>query len=159
MYGVIIFEMEHQMGTYSAKIYFQAIRERHLFDQQLTALLDDDILNAFVFVVDEATNKIAWFAAADPFKSFVTFSRNTETKHRFACEIGNGTVTVMNAEPRALVAMISRSVLAQPLAACMLLLKWTLIIGTVYHGRGFGRREKMSNEVLVLQINVALTIL
>ena len=57
MHNMIIFEMEHQMGIYSTEIYFPATQDRHLFDQQLTAPFDDDILNAFVFVVDEATNK------------------------------------------------------------------------------------------------------
>ena len=84
------------MGVYSATIYFPAERVRHLFDQQLMAQFDDYILNAFVFVIDNATNKsvhITRFAAADPLNNFVTFSRDTETTNKFTYDPGNGTVT------------------------------------------------------------------
>ena len=56
MQNLINFEMEHQMGVYSATVYFPATRGRHLFDQQLTAPFDDDVLNTFVFVTDKVTN-------------------------------------------------------------------------------------------------------
>ena len=153
--------MEHQMGVYSATIYFPTTRVRHLFDQQMAAPFDDYVLNAFVFVIDKATNKsvhITWFAAADPLNNFVTFSRDAETTNKFTYETGNGTVTV-DVESRALVVTISRSVLARSFTMCMLLVNWALTVGTVYVTLVMlVRREKMSDAVLSLPITVVLTI-
>jgi len=149
------------MGVYSASIYFPTSGRRHLFDQQLTAPFDDYILNAFVFVIDKATNEsvhITRFAAADPLNNFVTFSRDTETTNKFTYETGNGTVTV-DVESRALLVTISRSVLARSFTMCMLLVNWALTVGTVYITLVLLiRREKMSEAVLALPITVVLTI-
>ena len=149
------------MGIYSATIYFPAKRERHLFDQQLTAPFDDYIMNAFVFVIDKATNTsvhITRFTAADPLNNFVTFARDTETTNKFTYETGNGTVTV-DVESRALVVTVSRSVLAQAFTMCMMLVNWALTVGTVYITLVMlVRREKMSDAVLALPITVVLTI-
>ena len=57
MQDVISFETEHQLGVYSATICFPTTRVRHLFDQPLTAPFDDYNVNAFVFVIDKATNE------------------------------------------------------------------------------------------------------
>lgn len=160
MQDVINFEREHQMGAYSATIYFPAGRVRHLFDQQLTAPFDDYILNAFVFVIDKATNEsvhITRFAAADPLNNFVTFSRDTETTNKFAYDPGNGTVT-MDVESRALVLTISRSVLARTFTICMQLVNWALTVGTLYITLVvLVRKEKVNDAVLALPITVVLT--
>ena len=102
------------MGVYSASVYFPATRERHLFDQQLTVPFDVYLLNAFVFVLDQATNEpvhITRFAAADPLSNFVTFSRDTETVNKFTYDTGHGTV-IAQVESRALDLRVHRSVLA-----------------------------------------------
>ena len=161
MQDVINFQMEHQMGVYSASIYFPVKRRRHLFDQQLTAPFDDYILNAFVFVIDKATNKsvyITRFAAADPLNNFVTFSRDVETTNKFAYETANGTV-IVDIESRAVVVTISRSTLSRSFTMCMLLMNWALTVGTLYITLVMiVRREKMSDAVLALPITVVLTI-
>lgn len=149
------------MGVYSATVYFPATRERHLFDQQLTAPFDDYILNAFVFAIDKATNEsvhITRFATADPLNNFVTFSRDTETTNEFTYETGNGTVTIQ-AESRALEVRIHRSILAQAFTMCMLLVNWALTVGSLYITLVMlVKRERMSEAVLALPITVVLTI-
>lgn len=160
MHKLINFEMEHQMGVYSATLYFPTKGERHLFDQQLTAPFDDYVLNAFVFVIDKATNEsvhITRFAAADPLNNFITFSRDTDTVNEFTYETGNGTVTVQ-VESRALEIRVHRSVLAQAFTMCMLLVNWALTIGSLYITLVMLVKEKMSEAVLALPITVVLTI-
>ena len=162
VWDVINFEREHQMGLHSATLYFPSSPTRHLFDQQLTAPFDSYILNAFVFVIDKATNRpvhITRFAAADPLNNFVTFSRDTETTNRFADYSRNETFTG-EVESRALVLTIRRSILAQAFTMCMLLVNWALTVGTLYTTLVFlVRKEKMSDStVLALPITVVLTI-
>ena len=161
MQNLINFEMEHQMGVYSATVYFPATRGRHLFDQQLTAPFDDHVLNAFVFVIDKVTNEsvhITRFTTADPLNNFVTFSRDTETVNDFTYETGNGTVTIQ-VESRALEVRVHRSILAQAFTMCMLLVNWALTIGSLYITLVMlVRRERMSDAVLALPITVVLTI-
>ena len=161
MHKLINFEMEHQMGVYSATLYFPATRERHLFDQQLTAPFDDYVLNAFAFAIDKATNEsvhITRFTAADPLNNFITFARDTDTVNEFTYETGNGEVTIQ-VESRALEVRVHRSVLAQAFTMCMLLVNWALTIGSLYITLVMlVRREKMSEAVLALPITVVLTI-
>ena len=149
------------MGVYSATLYFPATRERHLFDQQLTAPFDDYVLNAFAFAIDKATNEsvhITRFTAADPLNNFITFARDTETVNEFTYETGNGEVTIQ-VESRALEVRVHRSVLAQAFTMCMLLVNWALTIGSLYITLVMlVRREKMSEAVLALPITVVLTI-
>lgn len=161
MQDLINFQREHQMGVYSASLYFPSTQVRHLFDQQLAAPFDDYVLNAFVFVIDKATNQsmhIIRFAAADPLSNFVTFSRDTETTNRFVYDPGNGTVMV-DVESRALTLAISRSILAQAFTMCMLLVNWALTVGTLYMTLVvLVRKEKMNDAVLALPITMVLTI-
>lgn len=116
-----------------------------MFGQQLTALFDDDALNAIVST-DEATNKqghIAWFATASLLDNFLTFSRDTETTSRLR---GRWTPC--------LGVMISRLV-----RACCFKLKWTLTVRAEHRVRDVSRKEKMSDGVLTVQIAVAPTAL
>jgi len=149
------------MGVYSGTIYFPATRGRHLFDQQLAAPFDNYVLNAFVFVIDKATNQsvhITRFTTADPLNNFVTVSIDTETVNEFIYETENGTVTIQ-AESRALEVRIYRSILAQAFTMSMLLVNWALTVGSLYITLVMlVKREKMSEAVLALPITVVLTI-
>lgn len=161
IHHLINFEMEHQMGVYSATVYFPASRERHLFDQQLIAPFDDYVLNAFVFAIDKATNEsvhITRFTTADPLNNFVTVSLDTETVNEFTYETGSGVMTIQ-AESRALEVRIHRSILAQAFTMSMLLVNWALTVGSLYLTLVMlVKRERMSEAVLALPITVVLTI-
>jgi len=149
------------MGVYSYSIYFPATRDLHTFDQQTSAPFDSYIFNAFVFVIDKATNKsmrITRFTTADPINNFVTVAHDTETVNEFTYETENGTVTIQ-AESRALEVRVYRSILAQAFTMSMLFVNWALAFGSLYITLVMlVKRERMSEAVLALPITVVLTI-
>jgi hypothetical protein len=115
------FEMEHQMGVDAASMYFPATKERHLFDQQQAAPFDAYILNAFVFVIDAATNRsvpIIRFAAAGPLSSFITRFTDAPTTSKVTYDAGEGPVTI-DVESRALELDIRRSARARERSLCV----------------------------------------
>ena len=114
-----------------------------------------------MFVIDKATGKpvhLTRFAAANPFSNYIAISGDEETTSKSSYETANGTA-IVDAESRALVAHISRSILAQAFTMCMLIVNWTLAVGTVYTTIAMlVREEKMNDAVLALPITVVLTI-
>ena len=155
------FEMEHQLGIYPASIYFPATKTRHLFDQQLVAPFDAYVLNAFVFVIDTATNRsvtITKFATADPLNHFITHSTDTPTTSQFTFNGAQGPVTI-DVESRSLELDIRRSRRSKGFTMCMWILNWALTAGTVYITLVIlVNTEKMSDGVLALPITMILTI-
>ena len=155
------FEMVHQMGVYAASIYFPATKNRHLFDQQLAAPFDTYILNAFVFVIDPATNRsvpIIRFGAADPLNNFVTFFTDSPTTSKFTYHGGEGPVTV-DVESRALELDIRRSVLSRAFTMCLWIVNWALSAGTMYITLAIVvNAQKVTDVVLALPITVILTV-
>jgi len=161
MQSIMKFGIEHQMGIYAASIYFPNPQRRHLFDQQLAAPFDTYILNAFVFVIDTATNRsvpIIKFAAADPLNNFVTHFTDSPTTNKFTYDAGAGPVTV-DVESRALELDIRRSVLSRAFTMCLWIVNWALTAGTLYITLVIlVDTKKMSDGVFALPITVVLTI-
>ena len=149
------------MGVYAASIYFPATNSRHLFDQQLAAPFDTYVLNAFVFVIDTATNRsvpITRFAVADPLNNFVTRSTDSPTTSKFTYDAGEGPVTI-DVESRALELDIRRSALSRAFTMCMWVMNWALTAGTVYITLVIlVNTQKMTDAVLALPITMILTI-
>lgn len=112
------FEIEHQLGIYLASIYFPATKTRHLFDQQPVAPFKTYVSNAFVLVIDTATNQsvtITRFAAADPLNCHST---DAPTINKFTFNDGQGPVTI-DVESRALELDIGCSVRSKEFTMCM----------------------------------------
>lgn len=161
MLSVMTFQMDHQMGVYAASIYFPAQNARHLFDQQPAAPFDTYVMDAFVFVIDTATNQsvpMTKFAVADPLNNFVTQSVDSPTTSKFTYDAGQGPITI-DVESRALELNITRGVLSRAFAMCMWIVNWALTAGTVYTTLvNLVSTQRMSDAVLALPITVILII-
>jgi len=117
--------------------------------------------NAFAFAIDPTTNQsipIVMFSVLDVLGDFIIRSHDAADANDFTYDSGNGLVT-MEVEPRVLRAEITRSAIAKTFTICLILVNWTLTVGSVYITALVASRMLEANSMIAtLPFSASLTI-
>ena len=106
--------------------------------------------NAFVFAIDPTTNHsfhIVTFGVFDTVGDFVIRSHDVADTSEFTYDSGNGLVTT-EVESRVLRVEITRSAIAKAFAIWLVLVNWTLTVGSVYITALVASRMLEANSVI-----------
>jgi len=118
-------------------------------------------LNAFVFVIEKATNRsvsIITFATGEGAENFVVSSSMMQTKNNYTYDPGTGPTTV-EVESGVVFITVKRSRLAQVFTVCLLLVNTALTICSSYITLlVFLRTDGMHDGVFLLPVTIVLTI-
>ena len=131
------------------------------FDDQAITPFDLYHFDAFMFIIDKATNTsapIITFLAGEGPDNFAVLSVYTPTRSNYTYDSGMGPITV-EVESAAVDIEVKRSRFAKAFTVCLAIINSALAIASAYITLlVFVRREKMNDSLLVLPVTVVLTI-
>ena len=122
---------------------------------------DSYSFEAFVFVIEKATNKsvpIVTFAAGEGPNGFIVSSTEDSVVSNYTYDSGTGP-TIVEVPSSITLITIERSRLARAFTMCLLLVNSGLAIGSTYVMLlVFFRRDGLDSTVLLLPVTIVLTI-
>ena len=135
----------------------------HVLDYYYADMVPFDtyFVGALAFVIEKATNHsvpIVTFAACEGSDNFVISSVETPTTSNYTYDSGTGPTTI-EVNSSTIEISARRSQLAQAFTMCLLLINWTLALGSTYVTLiAVFSEEKVHEGVLLLPVTLVLTV-